>query len=109
MGEETGAGSFPHGNSHAQQHMGTFQLEVHDDVLAMVNYTLPSFEGKFDPHAYIDWKLKVDAEFDNYDLSEKQMILTASSALTKYALGEWKHLRRHNKVPSTWKDFKMFY
>jgi hypothetical protein len=46
-----------------------FPFELHDDVLAMVSYALPSFEGNFDPHAYIDWELKVDEEFDNYELS----------------------------------------
>jgi hypothetical protein len=52
-GKETGSGSLHYGNSHAQQHMGTFPLELHDDVLAMGS-TLPSSEGNFDPHAYID-------------------------------------------------------
>jgi hypothetical protein len=69
MGKEMGAGSLPHGNLHTQQHMGTFSLELHDDVLAMVSSALPSFEGNFDPHAYIDWKLKIYKEFEEYDLS----------------------------------------
>ena len=30
---------------------------------------LPSYASKFDPHAYIDWELKVDKEFDEHDLS----------------------------------------
>jgi hypothetical protein len=33
---------------------------------------LPSYTGKFDPHAYIDWELKVDEEFNEHDLSQKQ-------------------------------------
>ena len=80
--------------------------EVHDEILAVVSSTLPSFEGNFDPNAYIDWELKVDKEFDKYDLSEQQMVLAAASALTKYALGEWKHICRHNKVPHSWQGFK---
>jgi hypothetical protein len=35
---------------------------------------LPLYAGMFDPHAYIDWELKVDVEFDNHDLTEHQMI-----------------------------------
>jgi hypothetical protein len=70
--------------------MEIFLLELHNDVLAMVSSTLPYFEGNFDPHAYINWELRVHAEFDKYELSEHQMILDAASALTKYALGEWK-------------------
>ena len=53
---------------------------------------LPSFEGDFDPHAYIDWELKVEAEFDKYELSDHQMILAAASALTEHALVKWKYI-----------------
>jgi hypothetical protein len=70
---------------------------------------LPLYAGMFDPHAYIDWELKVDAEFDNHDLTEHQMIFAASSALTKYALTTWKHICRHDNIPQTWKDFKMLF
>ena len=107
--KETRAGSLRHGYLHAEHHIGTFPLEVHGDVLAMVSSALPSFEGNCDPHAYIDWELKVDAEFDNYDLSEQQMIFAASIALTNDALAEWKHLYRRNKVPQTWYAFKIHF
>jgi hypothetical protein len=30
---------------------------------------LSSFAGKFDPHAYINWELGIDKEFDKHDLS----------------------------------------
>ena len=70
MCKEMGAGGLPHFNSLAQQHMGTFSLELHGDAFAMVSSTLPSFVGDFDPHAYIDWELKVEAEFDKYELSD---------------------------------------
>jgi hypothetical protein len=66
---------------------------------------LPLYAGMFDPHAYINWELKVDAKFDKYDLSEHQMIFISFSALTNYALTTWKHICRQNKVPQTWKNF----
>src|SRR5579859_1590302 len=34
------------------------------------------------------------------------MILAVASALTKHALGERKHICRHNKVPQSWQGFK---
>jgi len=108
-GKETGASSLLHGNSLAQQYMGTFILELHSDVLAMVSSSLPSFEGNFDPHAYIDWELKVEAEFDKYDMSEKQLIFAASKASTRFALNEWKHICWHNKVPQSWIDYKIMF
>jgi hypothetical protein len=75
----------------------------------MVSFAIPPFEGHFDPRAYINWELKVDKEFEEYDLSEKQMVFAASNALTKDALYEWKHLCRHDIVLQTWKDFKMHF
>jgi hypothetical protein len=37
------------------------------------------------------------------------MISAASNALTRYALNEWKHICRHNKVPQSWIDFKILF
>ena len=84
------------------------QLKLDPHIQDIIQH-LPLYAGMFDPHAYIDWELKVDAEFDKYDLSEHEMIFAASSALTKYALTTWKHICRHNKVPQTWTDFKMLF
>jgi hypothetical protein len=36
-----------------QQHARTHQRGVHGDVLASVSFTIPYFNEKFDPHAYI--------------------------------------------------------
>jgi hypothetical protein len=47
----------------------------------MVSSTIPPSKGHFDPHAYIDWELKVDKEFDKHDLSEHHMILAATQVL----------------------------
>ena len=55
---------------------------------------LPSYAGKLDPHAYIDCELKVDKEFDEHDLSQKQKIYIASNVLTGHALMEWKYICR---------------
>jgi hypothetical protein len=70
---------------------------------------LPSYTGKFDPHAYIDWELRIDKEFDKHDLSQKQKIYIASNVLTEHALMEWKHICRHNKVPQSWEEFILYF
>jgi hypothetical protein len=88
-----------YGHPHPQRHARIHQLEVHDDLLALVSSTIPCFDGKFDPHAYIEWELKVEKEFDECDLSDAQMVYIASHALTEYALLEWKHICRHNNIP----------
>jgi hypothetical protein len=80
------------------------QLQIEDVI-----YFLPSYAGRYDPDAYIDWELKVDKEFRRYDLSEEQKVIAASNILTDYALSFWKHLLRHHKVPKTWKVMKLVF
>nr|AAK84442.1 hypothetical protein [Oryza sativa Japonica Group]AAM94918.1 hypothetical protein [Oryza sativa Japonica Group]AAP54561.1 retrotransposon, putative, centromere-specific [Oryza sativa Japonica Group] len=46
--------------------------EISDAVLAKIKSALPYFEGNYDPHAYINWELAVDSEFQKHVLSEKQ-------------------------------------
>jgi hypothetical protein len=57
--------------------------EISDAVLAKIKSALPYFEGNYDPRAYIDWELVVDREFKEHDLSEKHMVMRASSVLIK--------------------------
>ncbi len=80
--------------------------EVRDDVLTKIKSALPYFEGNYDPHAYINWELAVDREFQKHVLSEKQKVMCASSVLIKHASNDGKHLYRHNKIPQSWKDLK---
>ena len=72
--------------------MEIFELLKLDPHIQDVIQHLPLYDGKFDPQAYIDWELKVDNEFDEHDLSEKQKICIASNVLIEYALLEWKHI-----------------
>jgi len=58
-------------------------------LLDRIKVALPYFEGKYDPHAYIEREVRV-----------------ASSVFTNYALTEWKHLCRFGKAPQSWKDMK---
>jgi hypothetical protein len=75
----------------------------------LVHSTIPCFDGNSDPRADIEWKLKVEKEFDEHDLSKAQLIYIASHALTEYALLEWKHICRHNNIPQYWIGFKLHF
>jgi hypothetical protein len=86
--EGKGAGCIYYDHLHPQRHARTHQLEVYDDLLALIHSAIPCFDRNSDPRAYIEWELKVEKEFDEHDLSEAQMIYIASHALTKYALLE---------------------
>jgi hypothetical protein len=69
-----GARCIYYGRPHPQRHARTHQLQVHDDLLALVSSTIPCFDGNFDPRAYIEWEVKVEKEFDDHDLCDAQMI-----------------------------------
>jgi hypothetical protein len=47
-----------YGRPHPQRHARTHQLEVHDDILALVSSAIPCFDRNFDPRAYIEWDSK---------------------------------------------------
>jgi hypothetical protein len=94
-----GASCIYYGRLHPQQHARTHQLEVHDDLLALVSSTISCFDGNFDPLAYIEWELKVEKEFDEHDLPEAQ--------IASHALLEWKHTCRHNNILQYWRSFKL--
>jgi hypothetical protein len=104
-----GASCIYYGCLHPQRYAITHQLEVHDDLLALVSCAIPCFDGNFDPRPYIEWELKVEKEFDEHDLSEEQMICIASDALTEYALLEGKHICWHNNISQYWRDFKRLF
>jgi hypothetical protein len=57
-----GASCIYYGRPHPQRHARTHQLEVHDDLLALVSSAIPCFDGNFDPHEYIEWELKVEKD-----------------------------------------------
>lgn len=89
-----------------QASMETAQYEVRDDFTNKIKFAIPSFEGNFDPKAYIEWELVVDNEFDKYDLNESQKISIPANAFTESAITFWKSHSRHNRVPRTWKSMK---
>ena len=35
----------------------------HNDSFAKIKFKIPSFNGKYDPAAYLDWELEVDQKF----------------------------------------------
>jgi hypothetical protein len=59
--------------------------EVSDVLVDRIKSTLPYFEGKYDPYAYIEWELTVDDEFKKYDLSENKRLEVLLVFFTKYA------------------------
>ena len=67
---------------HHQRDIATSSRMIHDNDLTRVESKLPSFDGKYDSAAYVNWELAVEKQFDEYDFSNAQMIKAASNKCT---------------------------
>ena len=69
---------------------------------------MPSFSGKYDPDAYLDWELVVDQKFACYGFSKNKRVRAATSEFTDFASIWWKEFYRNNpnNIPQTWDALK---
>jgi hypothetical protein len=76
-----------------------------NDSFSMLPFTVPPYNGKYDPAAYIDWELQVEQKFSYHDIPAISQVQTAISAFTDLALFSWHHEYKQ-KHPSTWAELK---
>ncbi|XP_033139281.1 uncharacterized protein LOC117130662 [Brassica rapa] len=74
---------------------------------AGLKYQIPSFHGKADPAAYVEWEEKMELIFDYQSYAEVKKVQLATAEFCGYASSWWKQLvssRRHyGKEPvATW-------
>ena len=50
---------------------------------------IPSFQGKSDPEAYLEWEKRIELVFDCQNYSEDQKVKLAAVEFTDYAIGWW--------------------
>ncbi|XP_015624451.1 uncharacterized protein [Oryza sativa Japonica Group] len=72
--------------------------EVHDndDSLGKIKFTIPCFDGKYDPDAYLTWELAIDQKFACYDFPENKCVRAATSKFTDFASIWWSEFVRSN-------------
>ena len=71
----------------------------------------PSFNGKNDPEAYLDWERKVDMIFEYHNFLEVKKIKLVSLEFTNYTMSWWDQVlynRRKNRegAITTWEELK---
>ncbi|KAG7556876.1 Integrase catalytic core [Arabidopsis suecica] len=71
----------------------------------------PTFAGKVNPDAYLDWERRMEYIFGYYNYSDQRKIALAAAQLTDNALTWWdrdvSERRRHRHVPiTTWEDMR---
>ena len=82
-----------------------------DNNLGNIKMKIPSFQGKNDPEAYIEWERKIELVFDCHHYSENKKVKLAVIEFSDYAIVWWDQLvlnKRRNREPSveTWEEMK---
>ncbi|KAL5550756.1 hypothetical protein UlMin_000932 [Ulmus minor] len=102
-------GRFERGYGNREARMGR---PMRDNDLGKIKIKIPSFQGKNDPEAYLEWETKMEMVFDCHNYSEIKKVKLAAIEFTDYAIVWWDQLlinRRRNREPpvDTWEEMKM--
>jgi hypothetical protein len=60
---------------------------------------MPSFDGKYNPDAYLTWELAVDQKFSCHDFPKDKRVRAATSEFTDFASIWWSEY--HSKNPNS--------
>ncbi|KAH9801845.1 hypothetical protein KPL71_001176 [Citrus sinensis] len=82
-----------------------------DRDLGSIKLKIPSFQGKNDPEAYLEWEKKVELVFDCHNYFKEKKVKLAAVEFTDYAIIWWDQLvlsrRRNCERPiNTWEEMK---
>ncbi|CAA0806190.1 Unknown protein, partial [Striga hermonthica] len=82
-----------------------------DRDLGSIKLNIPTFKGRSDPEAYLEWEKKTDLIFECHNYSEEKKVKLAAIEFTDYAIVWWDQLttnrRRYGERPiSNWAEMK---
>ena len=82
-----------------------------DRDLRSIKLKIPTFQGRSDPEAYLEWEKKVELIFECHNYSEEKKVRLAAIEFTDYAIVWWDQLttnrRRYGERPvSNWAEMK---
>jgi hypothetical protein len=79
-----------------------------NDSFAKIKFKIPSFNGKYDPAAYLDWELEVEQKFACHDIPTTSQVKAAISEFTDFALIWWREYKQKHPTtaPTTWDQLK---
>ncbi|XP_052197121.1 uncharacterized protein LOC127804307 [Diospyros lotus] len=89
----------------------TRQRNREDGNLGNIKMKIPSFQGRNDPEAYLEWEKKIEMIFECHNYSEAKKVKLAVIEFTDYAIIWWDQLvlsrRRNGERPvATWGEMK---
>ena len=62
-----------------------------DGDLRSIKLKIPTFQGRSDPEAYLEWERKLDLIFECHNYSEEKKVRLAAIEFTDYAIVWWDH------------------
>ena len=82
-----------------------------DNNLRNIKLKIPSFQGKNDSEAYLEWERNVELVFDGHNYSDNKKVKLAAIGFSNYATVWWDQLvfnMRRNREPvvKTWEEMK---
>ena len=82
-----------------------------DKNLGNIKMKIPSFQGKNNPKAYLEWEKKVELIFECHNYSEEKKVKLAIIEFTDYAIIWWDQLvmnrrRNHERAIKTWEEMR---
>uniref|UniRef100_A0A2N9HUW5 CCHC-type domain-containing protein n=1 Tax=Fagus sylvatica TaxID=28930 RepID=A0A2N9HUW5_FAGSY len=82
-----------------------------DEFEGNIKMKIPSFQGKNDPEAYLEWEKKVELIFECHNYSEEKKVKLAVIEFTDYAIIWWDQLvmnrrRNHERAIETWEEMR---
>uniref|UniRef100_A0A2N9J0K4 Reverse transcriptase domain-containing protein n=1 Tax=Fagus sylvatica TaxID=28930 RepID=A0A2N9J0K4_FAGSY len=76
-----------------------------------IKMKIPSFQGKNDPEAYLEWEKKVELIFECHNYFEEKKVKLSVIEFTDYAIIWWDQLvmnrrRNHERAIETWEEMR---
>ncbi|KAG2696948.1 hypothetical protein I3760_07G084100 [Carya illinoinensis] len=82
-----------------------------DRDLESIKMKIPSFQGRTDPEAYLEWEKKIELIFECHNYSEEKKVKLVVIEFTNYAIIWWDQLvtnrrRNYERSVETWGELK---
>jgi len=103
----------PNGDRRRQERRrrGDHDGDQREDRVKGVKINIPSFKGRNDPEAYLEWELKIEQVFACHNYTEDKKVKVAAMEFTDYALIWWDQLQKEKQryeepLVDTWQEMK---